>query len=317
MLKKILSVLLFSLVSISIATTSAVAASQTQQTSPHILGVVVPRNKNLPMTTPNPLTFHGGSVMHTNKTYAIYWVPAGYGVDSHYESLINGYFKNVAIAHNNYNNVYYPSQQYYDFTNGYILDQSTYGGAYVDTHAFPGSACSDASLSLCLSDAQIQAEIDRVVHVKGWSRNGTDFFLFTPFGVGSCAGASCAFSTYCAYHSSFISAYTGTETLYANMPYADTYPIACDAGIRPNNDDADPEISVISHEHNETITDPFGTGWWDPSTGAENGDNCAWNFGSSIGSTTYGAYNQQINTGKYYIQQEWSNNQNTCVLAGP
>ena len=42
------------------------------------------------------LFYHGGPVMRTNTTYAIYWVPPGYFVSSGYVSIIDQYFANVA-----------------------------------------------------------------------------------------------------------------------------------------------------------------------------------------------------------------------------
>ena len=149
-----------------------------------------------------------------------------------------------------------------------------------------------------------------------WSPSGTDkvFLLSRAKGVGSCyASSSCAFSQYCAYHSSFSSG--GTSVVYANQPYADTVPAACDAGQHPNNDDADATINVASHEHNEAITDWQGNAWYDR-RGYENGDKCAWNFGTALGSTGYGAYNQVIGGGSYYLQQEWWNARSGCVLTG-
>jgi hypothetical protein len=98
------------------------------------------------------------------------------------------------------------------------------------------------------------------------------------------------------------------------MPYADTVPAACDIGQHPNNDDADATINVTSHEHNETITDPHGSAWYDR-RGFEDGDKCAWNFGTAL-NTGPSLYNQSIGTGKYYLQQEWSNKSSGCVLTG-
>ncbi len=70
---------------------------------------------------------------------------------------------------------------------------------------------------------------------------------------------------------------------------------------------------MISHEHNEAITDPQLNAWYD-SSGAENGDKCAWTFGTVSGPD--GAeYNQTINGHHYWLQQEWSNSNptNACV----
>ena len=104
-------------------------------------------------------------------------------------------------------------------------------------------------------------------------------------------------------------------TLYANMPYADTVPAAYDAGQHPNGDDADATLNVTSHEHNEAITDEQGNAWYD-NQGYENGDKCAWTFGSALGSTGSGLYNQVIGSGRYYLQREWSNASAGCVLTG-
>jgi hypothetical protein len=137
--------------------------------------------------------------------------------------------------------------------------------------------------------------------------------MFTAKGIGSCidgTNASCSFANFCAYHSNIGSG--SSEILYANMPYADTSPSTCDSGQHPNNDDADATLNVASHEHNEAITDPLGSAWYD-SAGNENGDKCAWNFGTALGSTTSGAYNQVINGHDYYLQQEWSNASSSCV----
>ncbi|HST25774.1 MAG TPA: hypothetical protein VLJ76_07265, partial [Gaiellaceae bacterium] len=109
------------------------------------------------------------------------------------------------------------------------------------------------------------------------------------------------------------------QIIYSNMPFAAQTagnPVTCDEGSYPNNNPSDPEISVTSHEHNESITDPFGTGWWDSNpndsaAGDENGDMCAWDFGNLSGPD--GAqYDQTINGHHYLMQLEWDNTTNGC-----
>ncbi len=284
----------------------------------HILGVVPPRGQaNRLGAQGGNLSYHNGPTMHTNTTYAIYWVPAGYTVSTNYVSLINGFLANVATADGSTSNVYYSDTQYYDNVSGNILYGSTLGGTWTDTNALPASGCTDSYTSVCLSDAQIQAEVNKAITANatnGWTAGPTHlFFLFTGKGIGSCAGSSCAFSQYCAYHSWIGSG--SSVTLYANMPYADTVAAACDSGQHPNNDDADATINVASHEHNEAITDEQGSAWYDR-RGYENGDKCAWNFGATLGGSNGSYYNQVINNAHYYLQQEWSNKSSGCVLTG-
>jgi hypothetical protein len=254
--------------------------------------------------------------MHTNQTYTIFWVPPGYTVDANYTSLIDQFFLDVAADSGHPSNVYASDTQYYDWS-GYISYASRFGGSVVDINPFPQSGCSDPYTSVCLTDAQIQQEIGTVIATQRWTPGPSAvFFMLTARGVGSCvdsSSSSCAFTQYCAYHSSFGSG--STVTLYANIPYADTVSRVCDAGQRPNDADADATINLISHEHNEAITDPLGNGWFDR-LGEENGDKCAWTFGTPLGSTPAGAYNQAINGHPYYLQQEWSKLSGGCVLPG-
>ncbi|HEV3310178.1 MAG TPA: hypothetical protein VG815_06655 [Chloroflexota bacterium] len=283
-----------------------------------ILGVVpvrgVARDLSVGGSAGN-LIYHGGPVEHVNTTYAIYWVPSGYAVSAGYESLTNGFFHNVAAASGQTTNVYESDTQYSDGS-GKISYSSAFGGAYVDTSTLPLAGCVDAPATACVNDSQIQAEIAKDIVAAGWSSGPThEFFMFTAKGIGSCTdvtSTTCAFTTYCAYHSWIGSG--SNVTLYANMPYADTSSSTCDSGQHPNGDDADATINVASHEHNETITDEQGSAWYD-SSGNENGDKCAWNFGAAQGQS--GAeYNQTINGAHYYLQQEWSNVSSGCVQQG-
>jgi hypothetical protein len=260
------------------------------------------------------LTYHGGKVLRSNRTVAIYWQPSGWSMASGYSSTINQYFADVAAASGSTGNVYAVETQYYDGT-GSIAYSSSFGGSVVDTNPYPASGCSDtvSQTSNCLSDSQIRSELQRLygAGALGAADANTTYFVFTAKNVGSCySSGSCAFSQYCAYHSNV--SLGGTTVQYANQPYADTVPSACDAGYHPNgaSTDADATINVASHEHRESINDPLGNAWYDRQ-GYEGSDKCAWNFGSISG-----GYNQTINGHHYALQQEWSNASSGCALHG-
>lgn len=293
----------------------ATRATERPATAPaaHIHGIVPALHSASSLRSGGNLSYHRGPVMRTNKVYAIFVQPSGYTMSAGYQPLINRFFTDVAADSGKSSNVYWSDTQYSDST-GKIAYTSAFGGSWTDSSALPASGCTDAYTSVCLSDGQIQAEVTKAISANGWVANGTtEFFVFTAKGIGSCAGTSCAFSQYCAYHSWIGSG--STAVLYANMPYADTVPAACDAGQKPNGDDADATLNVTSHEHNETITDHDGNAWYDL-RGYENGDKCAWKFGTATGSTSFGSYNQTINGNHYYLQQEWSNATSRCVLTG-
>ncbi len=302
---------------------SQVAGVPVANPNGRILGVVPVREAHGGGARPgrtNNLSYHNGPTMHTNTTYAVFW-GASKAWDSGYQALIQRYFGDVAAASGASSNVYDAGTQYYDSVNGNILDNSTVGGSYADTTPYPANGCTDKATSICLSDLQLQNEIQADMKASGWSGSNPTggesqlIFIFTPKGVGSCAGSSCAYTNYCAYHSWLGS---GTSAvLYANQPYANqNYSIyTCNSGQWPNGNSADATLNVVSHEHNEAITDQQGSAWYD-SSGNEDGDKCAWNFGSALGGTSGAEYNQVINGDTYYLQQEWSNKSSGCVLRG-
>lgn len=241
------------------------------------------------------LTYHFGPVMASNTAYAIFWSTPQYPIPLSYQDGVTRFFADVAADSGKRTNVYYSDTQYSSI--GY---QSSFGGAWVDPTPI-ASDCTDTATTACVSDSQIQQSVARAMVANGWTAGPSHlFFVFTAKGVGSCAGSACAFTYYCAYHS-WIGSGAGA-TMYANMPYADTAPSACGTS-EPNGNEADSTINVTSHEHNEAITDPQGTAWYDR-RGQENGDKCAWNFGSPLGTTGSGTYNQLINGHTYWLQQE-------------
>jgi hypothetical protein len=266
-------------------------------------------------TSTHLLTYHRGPVMHTTSTtYAIFWeppvLPDGFPthVSSTYNGLIQRYFQDIGGS-----GVYQVNTQYYD-TAAHIANNSTLGGVWIDHSPYPLPKCFDPLTPHgCLSDAQIQDEVTKAMQVNHWSGGFNHlFFVYTSLGEGSCYDvSSCAFTQFCAYHSYYN---TSNQTiLYANMPYAGTVR-DCVVKTSPNNDsDADSTISVSSHEHMEAVTDAHLDAWYDID-GNENGDKCAWNFGSV--SLDGGKANVQWNGHYYIVQQEWSNAIADCTLKG-
>jgi hypothetical protein len=242
--------------------------------------------------------------------------PATLTFDASYESLINRYFTDVAADSGGINNVYSVATQYYDNPgHAPIQYSSTFGGAYIAKDPLPLNGCNDGVDTYCLTDQQLQAEIQTVLTAKGW-HGGLDhaFFLMTPQGVGSCGdatGAECSTNVFCAYHSVFLDS-SNEDVIYANEPYLGPSGGCTDSSQGfPNDTDADTTINTISHEHNEAITDPLtdpSTFAWIAADGNENGDLCAYGFGAPLGGTPgLDAYNQVINGNHYELQQEWSN----------
>jgi hypothetical protein len=105
--------------------------------------------------------------------------------------------------------------------------------------------------------------------------------------------------------------------VYANMPfpvYLSPVGYTCGSNAHghgiieaPNgNPDADTEVSPTSHEIMEAATDPDTTTGWYDSSGYENGDECAYVYGTMSGDAGQ-RYNQVINGHRYLTQEEFSN----------
>jgi hypothetical protein len=322
-IRRFLTIILAVLCGLLLLAMPASAASPAVQTNSFAKGLETPgiiqvNGAKISSSSEN-LTYHNGPVMRTNTTFAIFWIPPGYNVSPGYIPLINRFFSDVAAASGSTTNVYSSDTQYYDTETGspqFIFYSSTFGGYYVDTTPFYSNGCSDKYTTVCLSDAQIQSEIQKAIFVNNWPIQPTSaFFLFTPPGVGSCSDGLCAYSDYCGFHDWLITA--TSPIIYAHIPYAgwSANHLTCDSGQHPNGDIADAAINAVSHLHNEMITDFQNTGWHD-SNDHQDGDKCVWNFGTALGSTATGLYNQLINGNPYYIQQDWSNKSSQCVLRG-
>ncbi len=254
---------------------------------------------------------HGGPTMTTNTTYAIYWNPSNdaTALPSGYDTLVNRYFGDVAADSGKTSNVYYTATQYSG-----IQYKSAFAGSGTDNDPLPANGCSVYSgVSTCLTTAQLEAEVSSYVTSHGLPKGPTvEYFLFTPQGVGSCDGSSCAYTYYCAYHDWIGSG--SSEIIWANQPYVENVS-GCDAAHHPNAPlPGDAVLNVVSHEHNEAITDENGNAWYDR-RGYENGDKCAWSWGSPTGSGS-SAYNQTINGNHYMLQLEYSNVDGGCVMSG-
>ncbi len=256
-----------------------------------------------------PLIYRGGPVMHSSRIHAIYWAPAGHSFPTGYTALVDAFFKDVAADGGHNANVFASVKQYTD-SQGAATDRASYAGGVVDDAAYPPSGCSLAGISVCLTDSQVQAEVDRLVAAKSLPRGLGDLYvLFTPSSVGTCGyEGGCSYHGYCAYH-----AWIGTRaapTLYAVIPYADV--AGCRGPSSPNGNAADQAIDDAGHEYAEAVTDPLANAWID-ATGNENGDKCLSWFNAPLGKTRFGDYNAVIGGGVYELQGEWSNAYGGCV----
>jgi hypothetical protein len=272
------------------------------------------------------LDYNGGPVMASNTNYAFYWRPAGASAyPAGYQTGIDQYFEDLAHDSGGTQNVESVSAQYNDAAGEFVGYDSHFGGAIIDTNPYPVNGCARASI--CLTDAQLRAELLSYTAAHGYARDlAHEYFMLTPPGVEDCfeaAGHECSAGAskgiYCAYHGNV--ALGEEQLIYANDPYV-TGNAGCDDGNHPNGAPSDGALQGgLSHEHNESITDPEPNSAWSDvgGSGGENGDKCrvfeeGKEYGVPLGTAPDGArYNQLINGHQYWYQQEWSNQTDQCL----
>jgi hypothetical protein len=280
------------------------------------------------------LSYHGGAVMHAERFYQFFWTPAGHAVPAAYKSGLNTFMNATAAYNHTPSTMYSVDQQFYDLAGGtkhFVPYALVNGGQLVDTSPYPANGCTDGAMNVCLNESQLATELGKYTAAHKLPVGpGVEYFIFTPSGVGSCFSSSspsteCAYTGYCGWHTYMGSAGSSTETLFSDMPWAagisgcDTnnafgtgYPNGAASGI-------DPVVGVWSHEASETMTDPNLNAWYESATGAENGDKCAYVYGSGgygsmagLPNNGSGFYNYTLAGHQYLAQMEWDQRVLNC-----
>jgi hypothetical protein len=233
-----------------------------------------PYTRDAAAPTPQ-LTYRGGPLLISVEVFTIFWGSAWQDpANSPLIPQINSFFDDILAS------------ALMDQLAEYSVSGKSIGrGVLIGTNTFtatsPAKSATDSAIQQFLR-SQISAGTFPAV------TDNTLFFLYLPPGTQAKQGSASSCKDFCGYHEA-----TSTGGIYyAVMPYPNCS--GCLGGL-----DIFPALtSTSSHELCEAITDPIpGQGWYDDNNG-EIGDICAWKT-------------KQL--GNYTIQQEWSNNANSCV----
>jgi hypothetical protein len=292
------------------------------------------------------LQYNGGPVLHSETAYLIFWEPGSHVISSTSKTVLTQYLSDASADSGLATNVYGVLAQYTDTTRSGALYQQAAPKVIDDTQGYPtqSSSCSLATgMTACVTDAQIQAEISRLIgagHLPtGTGANAPIYFMITPTDVNVClSGGQCASNNFCAYHDFF--SIGSASVLYASVPFA----VWANGSIKGCQDDGtslyqtpagtfhgDQGYQIadnLSHELSETITDPLINAWFSGGNGSEVGDLCeafasvsstrkdvsALAYSPTLLGTAAGGdlTDQLIAKNYYYTQTEWSNSRNAC-----
>jgi hypothetical protein len=170
------------------------------------------------------------------------------------------------------------------------------------------------SLGKTLSDANIKTLVANAI-TAGWFPKDSNavYFVLTAPDVKESSGFG---SQYCGWHTH--GSISGTDIKYSFVGNAATIaPAGCGVvNPSPNGDGGvDAMASVVFHELSETVSDPDLNAWYD-NTGNENGDKCAWTFGTLLTAAGGAKYNVAFGGRNWKLQQNWVNaGAGYCALA--
>jgi hypothetical protein len=244
--------------------------------------ILRPRDHGNASTSPN-MTWHGGPVLGTTQTGAVFWGPSWAsstfaadkitGIDRFY-----GGFGGSDYAKT--------SDEYGTPVAGAVTSTVTYGGHVMDASHVSRRAPKSPAIIV----SKVCADVPNVV-ANGFYAVYTDVPR---------AGAG-----FCAWHSYGTCPNNGTTIQVAFMFDLDGDP-GCDPGnaVKSVSQGLAAIANVSAHELSEARTDPLLNAWYDAS-GDENGDKCAWTFLSP--------YVTLSNGSQWTLQAEWSN---AAYLAG-
>lgn len=239
-------------------------------------------------TTSSNLTYHGGPIQTAPKIYAIYWGAAWSttGDPNGVKARATTFYGIIGGSK------WLNSVTQYTQSDGQHVGNSpgSFAGTYVDaTNRVPSRP----------TQSQLAAEAARAAAIFNDYSANASYVILLPHGIKPSGFGS----QYCAWHSS--TAVSGKGTIaYTNLPYMPDAGASCGANsVNAGSAGTLDGVTIVGgHEQAETETDPQpNTGWLD-SSGAENGDKCAWMN-----------LENNPNAGGFPTQPLWSNATSSCV----
>jgi len=225
-----------------------------------------------PRSSPD-MTFHGGVIMPSSNTKAIFWGTSWANYSGDKITGIDSFYTGFSGSN------YAKTSDEYSGSNGQVGPIVNHGGHVIDTSASSGGG----------NTSTILAEVCKVIGSNVDTSGNGYYAVYTDTPRGH-AG-------YRAWHS--VGTCNGTRVQFAYF-----FNLDGDAGCDPQDTSGKHSqglaalANVSAHELSEARTDPASPGAWYDSSGAENGDKCAWTFNVPL---------VTLGNSQWKLQGEWSN----------
>jgi hypothetical protein len=242
-----------------------------------------------PAASGNGIFYHGGAVLlGTTHVYIIWY---GNWSSNTATAILPDWARNIGGS-----SYYSINTTYYDGANNHVANSVTYGGAIFDSYSL-GAALDDNAVFNIVSAAIAAGALPA-------DANGV-YFVLTSSDVAETTGFC---TSYCGWHS--WGTFDNVLSQFSFVGSTLACPSACEGapGNAPNgNEGADGMVSIMTHELDESVTDPHGDAWYDAS-GNEVGDLCNFNFGGNLYRTANGSLaNIRLGSRDYLLQEDWVN----------
>lgn len=293
---------------------SASAATRPSTMTPHQMGVKAAKSHVKAASV--PLTYGGGPVETTPAVYIVYWGSqwsTGFSTGGYSSATAQTYVQDFfgGVGGSTWDNI--DTQYCQGVAVGTVNCGSSGTHITNPSSQLKGVWTDGSALPSRITQAKIAAEAVKAMGHFGYNANAT-YLVFTPSGH-SMSGFK---TQWCAWHSSTSSS-SGTVA-YGYIPYMPDAGGNCGMNFVNSTNNSfgngyfDGFSIVSGHEYAEAETDPHPSSGWTDSSGAENGDKCAW-----ISSGQGASANVTMNGATFPVQSLWSNAFNSglggCVLS--
>jgi Phosphate-induced protein 1 conserved region len=239
----------------------------------------------------NGINYHGGPVMHGTVNAYYIWYGEWATLDPNANAILTDW--GSTIGGSPYENI--------NTTYGDTTANVSGAIALVGTTQMPST-----TFGKSLSDSSIASIVSKALATGALPTDSTGvYFVLTAPGIAETSGF---LTQYCGWHT--YGNINGANIKYAFIGDAagpNLGSCAWQTASSPNGDPAvDAMVSVMSHELEESASDPNLNAWYD-SSGEEDADKCAWTFGTTYSASGGGIANMKLGTRDFLIQQNWAN----------